>query len=61
MNHRFALLVLISLCPTLLRAEDDRSTETLKVLLIASGCCHDYATWSFGCSRKALNSELTQK
>ena len=44
MNHRFALLVLISLCPTVLRAEDDRSTDGLKVLLIAGGCCHDYAT-----------------
>lgn len=50
MNHRFALLTLIcfSLFPSFqsegLQAQEPQAKKPLRVLLVAGGCCHDYAT-----------------
>ena len=64
MNHRFALLILIALLipSMMLRAEEVQSTKKLKVLLVAGGCCHDYATQTKllkGGIEKRIDAEVT--
>ncbi|MEM1070314.1 MAG: ThuA domain-containing protein [Planctomycetota bacterium] len=46
MHCRFTLLLLACLLihPSDLSANDGKSSEKIKVLLVAGGCCHDYAT-----------------
>ncbi|QDT05306.1 Trehalose utilization [Rubripirellula lacrimiformis] len=58
----FAAVLAVLLCvPTSVRGQDDAKTKTadqpaLKILLVAGGCCHDYAAQS-----KILKTELEKR